>query len=91
MTRGSGSYQRFGSRGGSSAPTRDSLEGQPVGDLLGTITLTELQSSVHSRDAALTITDCQYIASYNWLNTQKGTILVPGQYPNRISESEYYS
>ncbi|KAI4225363.1 MAG: hypothetical protein L6R40_008375 [Gallowayella cf. fulva] len=52
-----------------------------MGDLLGTITLTELQSSVLSKDTALTITDCRYVASYNWLNGQKATILVPGAPP----------
>ena len=76
--RGSGKNWRSSARGGRSAPTHDSLEGQPMGDLLGTITLTELQSSVRSKDAALAITDCQYVASYNWLNRQNATILVPG-------------
>ena len=55
-----------------------------MGDLLGTITLTELESSVRFRDATLTITDCQYVASYNWLNRQKATILVPGQYAKEM-------
>ncbi len=84
MVRGSGTTWRFGARGGRNAPTRDSLEGQPMGDLLGTITLTELQSSVRFKDATLTITDCQYVASYNWLNRQKATILVPGQYAKEM-------
>ena len=57
-----------------------SLKGQPMGDLLGTITLTEIQSSARFKDTTLTITDCQYVASYNWLNGQKAIILVPGQY-----------
>ncbi len=82
--RGSGTSWRFNDRSGRSAPTHDSFEGQPVGDLLGTITLTEIQSSVRFKDTALTITDCQYIASYNWLDRQKATILVPGQYAKDI-------
>lgn len=84
MVRGSGTNWRLGTRGGRSAPTRDSFEGQPMGDLLRTITLTELQSSVRFKDATLTITDCQYIASYNWLDRQKATILVPGDYAKDI-------
>lgn len=78
MVRGSGTTWRSKARGGKNAPTRDSLEGQPMGDLLGTITLTELQSSVRFEDTTLTIIDCEYVASYNWLNGQKTTILVPG-------------
>lgn len=86
MVRGSGTNWR--SRGGRSVPTRDTLEGQPMGDLLGTITLTELQSSVRSKDSTPTITDCQYIASYNWLNGQAAAISVPGQYTKRCLKSD---
>jgi len=82
--RGSGTNWRFNARSGRSASTHDSIEGQPMGDLLGTITLTEIQSSVRFKDTTLTITDCQYIASYNWLDRQKATILVPGQYVKDI-------
>ena len=78
MTRRGGTNWRFSAHGGRSVLVRDSLEGQPTGDLLGTITLNELQSSVRFKDAPLTITDCQYVASYNWLNGQEATILVPG-------------
>lgn len=77
--RGSGTTWR-GARGGRGVPIHDSLEGQPMGDLLETITLTELQSSVRFKDLTPTITDCQYVASYNWLNGGKANILVPGQY-----------
>ena len=58
-----------------------------MGDLLGTITLTELQSSVRFKNTTLTITDCQYVASYNWLNGQKAIILVPCQYAKEMFEA----
>ncbi len=80
MVRASGRNLRVGARGGRNTPTHGTLEGQPMGDLLGTITLAELQPSLVSEDVALTITDCQYVASYNWLDAQKATVLVPGQY-----------
>ena len=80
--------RRFSARGGRNAPTRDSLEGQPMGDLLGTITLTELQASVRFKDTTLTITDCQYVRSYNWLNGQNATILVPGQYAREMFKAK---
>lgn len=76
--RGNGTNRIFSTPGGRNAPTRDYLEGQPMGDLLGTIALSELQSSVDFKDATLEITECQYLASYNWLDRQKATILVPG-------------
>ena len=84
MVRGSGTTWGSGARVGNNARTRDALEGQSTGDLLGTITLTELQPSVRFKNTNLTITDCQYVAFYNSLNGQKAKILVLGQYAKEM-------
>lgn len=49
----------------------------PLGELLTTITMTDLQSE--KQETASKITDCQYVASYNWLSKATPTILVPGK------------
>ena len=56
-----------------------------MGHLIGTIGLSEIQSTVELTDAAPTIEDCQYVASYSWLNRKKPTILVPGKFTDMIT------
>ncbi|MCJ1245108.1 hypothetical protein MMC30_002309 [Trapelia coarctata] len=72
---------RGNARGGRSEPKGEQLEKRPIGHLIGTIRLSEVQSAVQLKDAAPTIEDCQYVASYNWLNRKNPTILVPGAPP----------
>lgn len=51
------------------------LEKHPLGDLV---------KEFHSSDLSLKpinlaeISDCQYVASYNWLNDEVPTIIIPG-------------
>ncbi|CAO2657946.1 Nn.00g072060.m01.CDS01 [Neocucurbitaria sp. VM-36] len=75
-------------------PVKPDIEKHPLGCLLHTIHTSDLlgvpNGSVH--DAV--ITDCQYIASYSWLNDSNPTIVVPGkpaqwtplQYPQKLKE-----
>ena len=50
-----------------------------MGDLLEKIAFSDVQSSTRSEDVVPTIKDCKYIASYNWLNRNTPTIVVPGR------------
>ncbi|USP79059.1 uncharacterized protein yc1106_06333 [Curvularia clavata] len=57
------------------------IKKNPLGSLLKTILAPDLV--IDAKDAALTgeITDCQYVSSYNWLNDQTPTIVIPGKPP----------
>jgi hypothetical protein len=58
-------------------PMKPDLEKQPLGDLV---------KEFHSSDLSLKpidlaeIFDCQYVASYNWLNDEVPTIVIPGNF-----------
>jgi hypothetical protein len=53
------------------------LEKYPLGDLVKLFRISDL--SLKPLDLA-EITDCQHVASYNWLNDEVPTIVVPGKY-----------
>lgn len=63
------------------APKGQALGGRTdqTGELLRTITLSKIQSSPQFKDITPTIENCEYVASYNWLNKKRPTILVPGR------------
>jgi hypothetical protein len=58
-------------------PMKPDLDKHPLGDLV---------KEFHSSDLSLKpidlaeISDCQYVASYNWLNDEVPTIVVPGNF-----------
>lgn len=56
------------------------LPSPPRGPVLTKLSEGDLNvaSEVKSQDAK--ITDCEYVASYNWLNRKEPTILVPGEF-----------
>lgn len=59
-------------------PSSPSVE--PTGTLLASISVhqIQLQSDNLVKDGKLTVEDCKYVASYNWLDKPHATILVPG-------------
>lgn len=58
------------------------LNKHPLGSLLETTKLSDLESTTESDGGDVSIQDCTYIALYNWLNQESPTILVPGKsYP----------
>ncbi|KAK1144125.1 hypothetical protein N8T08_005787 [Aspergillus melleus] len=66
-------------RGSSRARSNLSLREPPLGPILAIINKEELRESHDNADPeAPCITDCRTLASYNWLNRAKPTILVPG-------------
>ena len=77
--RGSQSNWRGSARGGRTDPKGERQETRPIGPLIGTVRLSEVQSTAQSSEAAPTIEDCEYVASYTWLNRKEPTILVPGK------------
>jgi hypothetical protein len=54
------------------APT---TQEQPLGNLITSIDISDL-SRVETQ---LKIRDCEYVASYNWVDSKAATIIVPGQ------------
>lgn len=59
-------------------PTKPDLKKNPLGDLIKEIQSSDL--SLMPIDLA-EISDCQYVASYNWLNDKQPTIVIPGMPP----------
>ncbi|KAF1364341.1 hypothetical protein EJ07DRAFT_162150 [Lizonia empirigonia] len=59
-------------------PMKPDLEKHPLGDLVKEICSSDL--SLKPIDLA-EISDCQYAASYNWLNDEVPTIVIPGKPP----------
>ncbi|OAL54056.1 hypothetical protein IQ07DRAFT_668319 [Pyrenochaeta sp. DS3sAY3a] len=72
----------------------------PLGKLLETILASDSTFLVKDLGRTVTITDCRYLASYNWLNRSAPTIAVPGRppqwtplkYPQRLrrDSGEYF-
>lgn len=59
------------------------LSKHPLGSLLATLSYTELIGAKSNDNTK--ISDCEYVASYNWLNTTEPNILVPGR-PSAVIE-----
>ncbi|KAK6330663.1 hypothetical protein TWF718_002860 [Orbilia javanica] len=84
-----GSGGRGGGRGGRSAPQRQAPPPQPdifkhpLGNLVAKITTKDidLTASNGTLSAAAAITECEYVASYNWMNDSTSTIMAPGKPP----------
>ena len=81
--RGQASWRR-GTYGGRTDQKAEPSMKAPVGELLRTITLSEVQLSLQFQDVVPIIEDCEYVSSYNWLNQKQQTILVPGRFMNHI-------
>lgn len=77
--RGRGGYR---SRGGGDVKvdkTREFLEREPSGASIKTIGLPEVSSEHQGDGENLTITRCEYLTSYNWLDKSEPTVLIPGR------------
>jgi hypothetical protein len=51
----------------------------PLGDILATLQLDDLEEPADQVDGLPMITKCQYLASYNWLYREEPRIFVPGR------------
>lgn len=60
--------------------TKPKADEIPKGILISTITPTPIPSDAKLRSVTPKISNSEYIASYNWLDGKKATILVPGEY-----------
>ncbi|KAK6508266.1 hypothetical protein TWF506_010362 [Arthrobotrys conoides] len=79
--RGGGGGGRGGRQG---APLQPDIVKHPLGDLVAKITTKDLDINLTASDDTLStaiITDCEYVASYNWMNESASTIMVPGKPP----------
>ncbi|KAK6358813.1 hypothetical protein TWF730_008132 [Orbilia blumenaviensis] len=77
-----------GGRGGRSVPQRQAppqpdIVKHPLGNLVAKIATQDIDvtSPGDNLSAAAVITDCEYVASYNWMNESASTIMVPGKPP----------
>lgn len=50
----------------------------PLGPLLKSFSLDDLSGSHHDKDGQVQITNCQVVASYNWMEKSKPTMVMPG-------------
>ncbi|KAF2677523.1 hypothetical protein K458DRAFT_446863 [Lentithecium fluviatile CBS 122367] len=53
----------------------------PLGELLTSFSNSDLQPKLSTLTDAASIKDCQYVASYNWVDADTPTIMVPGKPP----------
>lgn len=77
---GKGGFAPRGVRGGyrkRNAQPQPDLVKHPLGELLATITNADLAEKNGKSDLS-TISGCQFVASYNWMNRATPTILTPG-------------
>lgn len=82
-------YQARGFRSNYNQPTQDNSTTQrpsspPLGPLLQELSEVNLLAATQvqsSRDETAEITNCKYAASFNWLDEDEPTILVPGMPP----------
>ncbi|KAF2793546.1 hypothetical protein K505DRAFT_417731 [Melanomma pulvis-pyrius CBS 109.77] len=83
--RGRGGRGYRGGRGASSAkytpPPKPDIVKHPLGELLQTLQVSELDPETEKLSDAVKITDLKYVASYNWMNDKTPTIMVPGNPP----------
>ncbi|KAF2127933.1 hypothetical protein P153DRAFT_376859 [Dothidotthia symphoricarpi CBS 119687] len=102
--RGRGGFAPRRGRGGSSPAfvkrelIKPDIEKYPLGSLIELLHVSSLEAK--SDDTTPGISHCQYVASYNWLNENTPTIIVPGKpprwtplaTPRRLSEDsgQYY-
>ncbi|KAI9710809.1 MAG: hypothetical protein M1812_007357 [Candelaria pacifica] len=80
VTRGVSTGPRGGYHGSGTAvrsPTTEPSLDLPLGDILATINISETTPS----HLTPKIENCEYVASYNWLDCSAPTILVPGSPP----------
>ncbi|RAO66680.1 uncharacterized protein BHQ10_002692 [Talaromyces amestolkiae] len=68
-------------RKGSGKPPLSSTSPPPLGEILATIQLEDLESGKTETDNYARITNTQYLTSYNWINGNSPQIMVPGEPP----------
>ena len=76
----------WSSRGGKYQPKRyqgpimqqSSAPPPPLGPIVARLFKHELSEAEAERLSPATITDCEFVASYNWLNKKQPAILLPG-------------
>jgi hypothetical protein len=61
-------------------PTKPDLTKHPLGELIGSLRNPDLETSRNDSLYHPGISNCQYVASYNWLGDKTTTILVPGKF-----------
>jgi hypothetical protein len=64
------------------------IEKHPLGVLLKTFHSSDLGVGQSNSTYPAAISDCQYVASYNWLNDRDPTIIVPGNLFFHITEHD---
>jgi len=50
----------------------------PLGELLTTLNNSDLKPTLATPGDAALIKDCEYVASYNWVDATTPTIMIPG-------------
>ncbi|KAF3314444.1 hypothetical protein TWF173_004787 [Orbilia oligospora] len=72
-----------GGRGGRQSAPQPDIVKHPLGNLVAKITSKDidLTASSDTLSATAVITDCEYVASYNWMNESASTIMAPGKPP----------
>ena len=67
-----------------SQPVKPDIQKYPLGQLLQSFYDYDFKAEKEKIDFEPLIVDCQYVASYNWLNHKTPTIMVPGKVSSMI-------
>ncbi|EME81373.1 uncharacterized protein MYCFIDRAFT_176655 [Pseudocercospora fijiensis CIRAD86] len=81
-TRGGGRGPWRGGKASQDRPSRQttsSTPSPPLGDLLEAVTHESLNDGPYGTIERPDITNCRYVASYNWLKSDKPSVVVPGE------------
>ncbi|XP_014550542.1 hypothetical protein COCVIDRAFT_42974 [Bipolaris victoriae FI3] len=62
-------------------PPKPDLTKHPLGDLVDTISASDLDVGASTTSHSTEISGCEYVSSYNWTNDANSTIVVPGKPP----------
>ena len=60
-------------------PIKLDIERHPLGKAVMSIRNSDLKSEEIELSRKVTINDCRYVASYNWLDEPTPTIIIPGK------------
>lgn len=64
--------------------SRSITESRPLGELLAILEITDLGHAGHDSPIDATVRDCNYVTSYNWLDTESPTVVIPGQHHHSL-------
>lgn len=77
--RGQGRGNRYPNFNKPREQPKPDLKKHPLGDLIETISASDLKVGTSTTSHSIEISGCEYVSSYNWTDDKNPTIVVPGR------------